>query len=90
MLPLSTQNVEQTAGYGLHIRRVGLADLGPYTCQAYNGLGPADSATYVLRVLGPIDRNSVSREDRKYLQYVVDAPTYSRPPSVSVSQDRFR
>ena len=28
MLPLSTENLEQTAGYGLHIRRVGIRDLG--------------------------------------------------------------
>ena len=71
----------QTSGYGLYIRTVGIRDLGPYTCQAYNGLGPADSSTFVLRVLGPVDISSISRGDQNYLSYVVDAPTYSyRPP----------
>jgi hypothetical protein len=79
MLPLSDANLEQTTGYGLRIRVVGISDLGGYTCQAYNGLGPAASTTLVLQVLGPIDRSSLSREDQKYLSYVVDAPTYSRP-----------
>ena len=67
-----------------------MPNLGAYTCQAYNGLGPADSATYVLRVLGPIARSSVSREDQKYLSYVVDAPTYSRPPPPSEKTNGFR
>ena len=80
MLPLTDGNVEQTSGYGLRIRRVGLRDLGAYTCQAYNGLGPADSATFVLQVLGPIDRSSLAPEDRKYLSFVVDAPTYYTEP----------
>ena len=81
MLALSNENMEQTAGYGLQILRVGLRDLGPYTCQAYNGNGPAASATYVLKVLGPwADRSSVSREDQKYLRYVENPETY-RPPT---------
>ena len=82
ILPVSTDNLEQTSGYGLRIRRVGLRDLGHYTCQAYNGLGPAESSSFVLTVIGPIDRSSIGREDQAYLRYVVDAPTNNiyRPP----------
>ena len=81
MLPLSTENLEQTTDFGLRIRRVGLRDLGPYTCQAYNGLGSPESSTFTLTVLGPIDRSSIAREDQSFLRYVVDAPvnTYYRP-----------
>ena len=79
MLPLSDENLEQTSGYGLYIRRLGLRELGPYTCQAYNGLGPADSSTTLLKVLGPIDRSSISRADQKFLTYVQEAPTYYQP-----------
>ena len=61
---------------------MGLKDLGHYTCQAYNGLGPAESSSFVLTVIGPIDRSSIDREDQSYLRYVVDAPTNNiyRPP----------
>ena len=56
-LPLRNENLEQTSGYGLMIRRVGLSDLGPYSCQAYNGgTSRADSSTLNLKVVGPIDR----------------------------------
>lgn len=81
MLPLSDENMEQTSGYGLYIRSVGIRDLGPYTCQAYNGLGPADSSTLVLQVLGPLDRSSIAREDQGFLRFIVDAPTYYTPPA---------
>ena len=89
-LPLTSQNHEQTSGYGLYIRTVGLRDLGPYTCQAYNGLGPADSSTLTLQVLGPIDRSSISsREDQKFLSYVVDAPTYYQTPPAPAPQSPY-
>ena len=79
-LPLRTSNMEQTSGYGLMIRSVGLSDLGPYSCQAYNGgTSRADSSTVNLKVVGPIDRSSISREDQQYLKYVVAAPTYYQP-----------
>ena len=91
MLPLSTDNLEQTTANGLRIRRVGLRDLGQYTCQAYNGLGPAESSSFTLTVLGPIDRSSIDREDQQFLRYVVDAPTntiYRPPPQPDTNRYR--
>ena len=61
-------------GYSLHIPRLGIKDLGPYTCQAYNGLSQAVSSTTILRVMGPIDRSGVPRNEQQFLRYVVDAP----------------
>ncbi len=59
MLPLSDDNVEQTSGYGLRIRMVGMRDLGAYMCQAYNGLGHAASTTMIVQALGPIGKEFV-------------------------------
>ena len=79
-LPLRSENLEQTPGYGLRIRSIGLSDLGPYSCQAYNGgTSSPDSSTINLKVVGPIDDSSISREDRQYLRYVVSPPTYYQP-----------
>ena len=58
MLPLSDDNLEQTSGYGLRIRMVGMRDLGGYTCQAYNALGPAASTTMIVQALGPIGKQT--------------------------------
>ena len=75
-----TENMKQTPGYGLRIRSIGLSDLGPYSCQAYNGgTSSPDSSTINLKVVGPIDDSSISREDRQYLRYVVSPPTYYQP-----------
>ena len=58
----------------LRFRQVGLKDLGPYSCQAYNGLGAPDSFTTVVKTMGPV-APSGDPNDRQYLQYVVDPPT---------------
>ena len=68
-------------GYSYVIESLGIKDLGPYTCQAYNGVGQAPSSTTELKVMGPIDTSGVPREEQRFLHYVVDAPTY-RPPEV--------
>ena len=73
-------------GYSLNIQSLGIKDLGPYTCQAYNGLSQAVSSTTVLRVMGPIDTSGVPQDEQKFLRYVVDAPISpsrrTRPPYV--------
>ena len=63
-------------GYSLVIDSLSIKDLGPYTCQAYNGVGQAPSSRTELRVMGPIDTSGVPRNEQKFLRYVVDAPTY--------------
>ena len=63
-------------GYSLVIDSLSIKDLGPYTCQAYNGVGQAPSSRTELRVMGPIDTSGVPRGEQKFLRYVVDAPKY--------------
>jgi papilin len=82
MLSLPTENMEQPSeSTNLYIRSLGLRDLGPYTCQAYNGLGPAVSSSTVLKALGPIALTG-SREDDAYRPYVVDAPRAPGTPPI--------
>ena len=82
MLTLPTENLEQTSeGTNLRIRTLGLRDLGPYTCQAYNGLGPAVSSSTVLKALGPVAPTG-SREDEAYRAYVVEAPRAPGSPPI--------
>jgi len=72
MLPIQHERIYQEGyGYTLHIRTVALSDLGPYTCQAYNGLGEAASATIEMRAMGPVH---ASPADQRYLKYVEDTP----------------
>ena len=66
-------------GYSHVIEALSIKDLGPYTCQAYNGVGKAVSSTTEIRVMGPIDTSGLPRDEQKYLRYVVDAPTYTPP-----------
>jgi hypothetical protein len=74
MLTLPTDNIDQPSeGTNLRIRSLGLRDLGPYTCQAYNGLGPAVSSSTVLKAIGPVAPTG-NREDDSHLAYVVEAP----------------
>ena len=74
-LTTSGENPEKP-GYSLVIDSLSIKDLGPYTCQAYNGVGQAPSSRTELRVMGPIDTSGVPRDEQKFLRYVVDAPTY--------------
>ena len=73
MLPMSSDRHEQNSDYSLRLRSVGLVDLGPYTCQSYNGLGAPASFTVMAKAVGPVTASS--REEESYLSYVVDAPT---------------
>lgn len=77
MLPFSSERYEQLRDFSLLIRLVTLRDLGPYTCQAYNGLGRADSWTITLQAVGPVA--GVSEEDREYLNYLVGEPRPREP-----------
>nr|XP_045610870.1 papilin-like [Procambarus clarkii] len=89
MLPLSSQQYEQFRDGSLTIRVVNLRNLGPYTCQVYNGYGRATSQTIVLRALGPVHNKPSA--DRDFLQYIVDPPkapptTKSPPPAIPTTQ----
>jgi hypothetical protein len=72
MLPFSSERYEQMRDYSLLIRLVSLRDLGPYTCQAYNGQGKAASWTVTVQTMGPVSTSDTG-EDREYLQYVISA-----------------
>lgn len=72
ILPLKADRFEITRDYSIVFSRVELHDLGQYVCQAYNAYGKPVSKTVFLRARGPVTaRND---EDRKYLQYLVNAP----------------
>ncbi|XP_046402802.1 LOW QUALITY PROTEIN: papilin [Ischnura elegans] len=82
MLPLSSNRFEQRRDMTLLIRSVGLQDLGPYTCQAYNGIGRAASWTVTLQAVGPVAGLS---PNSPYAQYLITRPviptrTPYRPP----------
>jgi Immunoglobulin I-set domain len=49
ILPLSSKRYEQRRDFTLLLAAVGIEDLGPYTCQAYNGLGKARSWTVTVQ-----------------------------------------
>ncbi|XP_045125730.1 papilin-like isoform X4 [Portunus trituberculatus] len=80
MLPVTSRAYEQFRDGSLTIRVVNLRSLGPYTCQVYNGYGPATSQTTVLHALGPVHKPLPS--DRDFLQYIVDPP---KAPATSPS-----
>lgn len=69
MLPLTSEQYEQRQDHSLIINHVDLHSLGPYTCQAYNGRGKANSWTVTVKAVGnPV---SSSPEDIHYHQYLV-------------------
>lgn len=80
MLPLSSEQYEQRQDRSLHIFKVALRNLGPYTCQAYNGIGKANSWTVTVRAVGLPE--SAGPEDIHYHQYLIPphAVSTSRPP----------
>ena len=55
LLPRSSGQYRQQRHGRLRVAVVRLADLGGYTCQAYNGRGRPASWTAVLRAYGPVD-----------------------------------
>ena len=75
MLPRTSDNFDQKREGSLSIRRLSLRDLGPYTCQAYNGQGMATSRIIVLKALGPV--RTTNPLESQYLKYIVSPP---RPP----------
>jgi len=80
MLPMMSDLYEQREDHSLVVRLVTVNVLGPYTCQAYNGLGRAASWTVTLQAHGtPVVGRD--RPDSPYLVTpVVLKPT--RPPPV--------
>ncbi|XP_050439361.1 papilin isoform X2 [Adelges cooleyi] len=52
MLPLSSDQYEQRRDHSLIVKLVTVHVLGPYTCQAYNGLGRAASWSITLQAYG--------------------------------------
>lgn len=71
-LPTSSIQYEQRRDFSLLIKSVGLRDLGPYVCQAYNGQGKAASGTVVIQAIGPVYTSNP--EDQAFNQYLVTAP----------------
>lgn len=78
MLPVTSGSYEQFRDGSLTIRVVSLRSLGPYTCQVYNGHGPAASQTTTLHALGPVHK--AHPNDRDFLQYIIDPP--KAPPTL--------
>lgn len=79
MLPFTSNQYEQRRDFSLLIRTVTLRNLGPYVCQAYNGLGKAASGTVTVQAIGPV--YSSNPEDEVYYQYLVSAPQRPVEPS---------
>ena len=81
--------------YSLNLHSVSLADLGPYTCQAYNGGGspashsltmqvsaipPCNLPPCSLQVYGPV---YPAPGEQQYMRYVVARPTAPRRPAAT-------
>lgn len=71
-LPVSSDELEQRRDHSLVLHSVTLTALGPYTCQAYNGVGRAASWTIILKAIGPA--YSQDPNDVTYNQYLVPPP----------------
>lgn len=83
MLPLSSEQFEQRRDYSLLIRSVTLRNLGPYTCQAYNGYGRAASWTVTVQAVGPVHSG-----DSAYNEYLVPAPRRPETPDTVAPTQR--
>lgn len=77
MLPLSSEQFEQRRDHSLLIRSVTLRNLGPYTCQAYNGYGRAASWTVTVQAVGPVYTG-----DSSYNEYLVPPPKKPATPDI--------
>jgi len=88
MLPFSSERYEQLRDHSLLLRLVSLRDLGPYTCQAYNGLGKADSWTVDILTQGPVE--GAGPGDDAYLQYVTigGVPRITTTPTTTTTTER--
>ena len=80
MLPLTSDRVSQGDDFTLKMSSVSLSDLGPYTCQAYNGLGEAASFNVRLTVYGPVYPGP---GEQQFMRYVVDSPSAPRPTTTA-------
>lgn len=79
-LGLIGDGFELMRDYALMFRTIRLSDLGPYTCEAYNGRGRSISMKVTLKAYGPA--RAVNPNDEPYMQYVIDPavpPTVVRP-----------
>ena len=72
MLPLSSERYEQFRDFSLLIRKVSFRDLGPYTCQAYNGYVRAYSLSITVQAIGPV--YSVDTDEVEFRRYLLPAP----------------
>lgn len=78
MLPLSSGQYEQRRDFSLLVKSISLRNLGPYVCQAYNGLGKAASGTVTVQATGPV--YSTNPEDAPYFQYLVNVTQKTEAP----------
>lgn len=79
-LGLISDRFELIRDYSLMFRSIQLTDLGPYTCEVWNGLGRPTSMKVVLKAVGPA--RAVTNAEAPYLQYIIDparAPVTRRP-----------
>lgn len=72
MLPMTSDQFEQRRDHSLVVRLVTVSVLGPYTCQAYNGLGRAASWSVTLQAHG----TPVAGRDQPDSPYLVPAPRH--------------
>jgi len=83
MLPLSSEQFEQRRDYSLLIRSVTLRNLGPYTCQAYNGYGRAASWTVTVQAVGPVYSGDSTNNE-----YLVPPPKRPETPDIGAPTRR--
>nr|XP_046466549.1 papilin isoform X8 [Neodiprion pinetum] len=77
MISLADDVYELQRDYALKIHTVSLANLGIYTCQAYNGVGKAASWSVTLQAPGPVI--NVKPEYERYIKYLIDPSRLSSP-----------
>jgi hypothetical protein len=90
MIPFHSDKYVQDPEGALKIAMVTLRDLGPYTCQVYNGQGSASSWSVTLRAYGPVP--SADSADSSFLQYIVQRPGAEgrpRPPVVQPTRPPY-
>lgn len=72
MLPLASERVSQGDDYTLKLSSIALSDLGPYTCQAYNGLGEAASFNVHMKAYGPVNPGP---GEQQFMRHVINPPS---------------
>lgn len=79
MLPYQTEQYHFGTDYSMTLTRVGLVDLGEYTCQAYTTTGKPSMSTIVLMAYGPV--HTVRPDEREFLKYIIANPEVHSTPS---------